>query len=198
MSVAIGQTEGYPHALQIDVEYVLSDKGLRSRVTARNTGKTTAPYGVCPHPYLIAGESPLDEWSLKIPARSFLEVTSDRLLPKKVRSVEDHEFDFRTGRVIGATEIDHAFTDIAFDETGHARLELQDPIGTGVGMTWDRSCQWLQIHTADKAAPAANPIGLAVEPMTCPPDAFNSAVSLLRLEPGEDHEASWSIYAAGD
>jgi aldose 1-epimerase len=193
--VAIGQTDGYPHALQIDVEYVLSDEGLHTRVTARNTGGTAAPYGVCPHPYLIAGESPLDEWSLEIPARSFLEVTSDRLLPKKVRSVEDHEFDFRAGRVIGATEIDHAFTDIAFDEAGQVRLEVRDPSGTGVGMTWDRSCQWLQIHTADKPASAANRLGLAVEPMTCPPDAFNSAIGLLRLEPGKDHEASWSIYA---
>ncbi|WP_457972830.1 aldose 1-epimerase family protein [Arthrobacter sp. D1-17] len=213
-------TAGYPHALRIDVDYRLSDDGLHSRVTAANLGRSAAPYGVCPHPYLVAGPSPLDDWTLEIPADSFLEVTADRLLPKDPRPVAGHEFDFRVPRAIGASEIDHAFTDIAFggvpfggaasagvgadgagsdgyasDRSGQARVLVRDPGGTGVGMSWDRTCQWLQIHTADKLPPALNRLGLAVEPMTCPPDAFNSGVDLIRLEPGATHEASWSIFA---
>jgi len=35
--------------------------------------------------------------------------------------------------------------------------------------------------------------GLAVEPMTCPPDAFNSGTDVVVLQPGEKHEASWTI-----
>jgi aldose 1-epimerase len=31
--------------------------------------------------------------------------------------------------------------------------------------------------------------------MTCPPDAFNSGVDVIRLEPGEVHQAAWSIFA---
>jgi aldose 1-epimerase len=181
--------------VRIGVEYRLSGDGLHSRVTAVNVGGTAAPYGVCPHPYLVAGPSPLNEWTLEIPAGEFLEVTPDRLLPKETRTVEGHQFDFRAPRAIGATEIDHAFTDIAFDGGGQARVLVRDPGGTGVGMSWDRTCQWLQIHTADKQPPAPNRLGLAVEPMTCPPDAFNSGVDLIRLEPGATHEASWSIFA---
>jgi aldose 1-epimerase len=193
-------TAGYPHAVRINVEYRLSDDGLHSSVTAANLGSTAAPYGVCPHPYLVAGTAPLDAWTLEIPADSFLEVTPDRLLPKDTRPVAGHEFDFRTPRAIGATEIDHAFTDIAFDggtsdRAAQARVLVRDPGGTGVGMSWDRTCQWLQIHTADKLPPALNRLGLAVEPMTCPPDAFNSGLDLIRLEPGATHEASWSIFA---
>lgn len=188
-------TPGYPHTVRIGVEYRLSGDGLYSRVTASNAGATAAPYGVCPHPYLVAGPAPLDEWILEIPAGEFLEVTPDRLLPKETRTVEGHGFDFRSPRAIGVTEIDHAFTDIAFDGAGEARMLVRDPGGTGVGMTWDRTCQWIQIHTADKQPPAPNRLGLAVEPMTCPPDAFNSGVDLIRLEPGATHEASWSIFA---
>lgn len=195
LSISLSPTQGYPHTLRVDVDYRLSAKGLRSRVKARNIGDTVAPYGVCPHPYLVAGESPLDAWFLEVPAGAFLEVTSDRLLPKKIRRVDGHEFDFRGGRVLGATEIDHAFTDIAFDGGGHAHMMIRDPSGTGVGMSWDRTCQWLQIHTADKQPPAISRLGLAVEPMTCPPDAYNSEVDLLRLEPGDVHEASWTIYS---
>ncbi|SDI45929.1 aldose 1-epimerase [Arthrobacter cupressi] len=188
-------TAGYPHALRIAVEYLLTDAGLHSRVTAANLGSTTAPYGVCPHPYLVAGASPLDEWTLELPAATFLEVTPDRLLPKDTRPVEGHPFDFRAPRPIGATGIDHAFTDIAFDDAGHARVLVTDPGGTGVGMSWDSSCAWLQIHTADKEPPAANRLGLAVEPMSCPPDAFNSGTDLVRLGAGATHEAAWTIFA---
>lgn len=188
-------TAGYPHRLRIDVEYRLSEDGLHSRVTATNLGGSAAPYGLCPHPYLVAGPAPLDDWILEVPAGSFLEVTPDRLLPKETRPVEGHEFDFRTPRAISATEIDHAFTDIAFDGGGQARVLVRDPGGTGVGMSWDPECRWLQIHTADKLPPALNRLGLAVEPMTCPPDAFNSGVDVIRLEPRAVHQAGWSIFA---
>jgi aldose 1-epimerase len=195
LSCRLNPTAGYPHALVIGIEYRLTEEGLHSRVTAVNVGDTAAPYGVCPHPYLVAGPAPLDEWTLEVPAGAFLEVSKDRLLPQGFRPVEDHEFDFRTGRPIGATEIDHAFTDIAFDEAGRARLTIKDPGGTGVGMEWDRGCPWLQIHTADKQPPLPTRLGLAVEPMTCPPDAFNSGKDLIRLEPLDSCEVSWKIFS---
>jgi len=196
LSCTPGPTAGYPHELRIDVEYRLSGHGLHGKVDASNLGSTTAPYGVCPHPYLVAGPAPLNEWTLEIPAASFLEVTPDRLLPKETRPVGGGEFDFRMPRRIGTTEIDHAFTDIAFDGDGQARVFVRDPGGTGVGMAWDRKCRWLQIHTADKQPPAPNRLGLAVEPMTCPPDAFNSGEDLVELEPGTSHQATWRVFAA--
>lgn len=196
LSCELPGAPGYPFHLRLHVEYKLDDAGLHTTVTANNAGDEAAPYGVCPHPYLLAGPAPLDEWTVRIPAGSFLEVTPDRLLPVATRTVEGHHFDFRAPRAIGGTQIDHAFTDLEFDDGGHAHLIARDPGGTGVGMAWDRTCPWLQIHTADKPAPAANRLGLAVEPMTCPPDAFNSGQDLLKLEPGSSHQAGWSIFAA--
>ena len=194
LTCMVGPTAGYPFVLELSARFTVDEAGLYTSVTARNAADVAAPYGVCPHPYLVAGTSPLDEWVLEFSADSFLEVTPDRLLPVGVVPVEGHEFDFRSPRAIGSTEIDHAFTGITFDG-GLARLSLQDPAGTGVGMSWDEGCPWLQIHTADKPAPLPNRLGLAVEPMTCPPDAFNSGTDLVRLEPGAEHTASWIIYA---
>ena len=34
---------------------------------------------------------------------------------------------------------------------------------------------------------------LAVEPMTCPPDAFNSGVDLVVLQPGQSHSLALTI-----
>ena len=127
LSCSPAPTAGYPHALRLTAEYRLTEAGLRIAVTAANLGGTAAPYGVCPHPYLVAGPSPLDQWILEIPAGEFLDVTPDRLLPVDRHTVEGHAFDFRSPRAIGATEIDHAFTDIAFDDGGHARVLVRDP-----------------------------------------------------------------------
>jgi len=34
---------------------------------------------------------------------------------------------------------------------------------------------------------------LAVEPMTCPPNAFQTGVDLIRLEPGRSFTSTWGI-----
>jgi aldose 1-epimerase len=205
LALDLEPSEGYPFPLQLEVTYALDaggnggEGGLSWEVRARNRGQSLAPYGVCPHPYLVAGDSPLDEWELEIPADRFLEVTPDRLLPVGERGVESHPFDFRHPRPIGATEIDHAFTSIQFSDSGIARVVARDRAhGTGVGMAWDRKCPWLQVHTADKQAPIPSRLGLAVEPMTCPPDAFNSGVDVIRLEPAASHAVRWRIYGISD
>ncbi|MDQ4502368.1 aldose 1-epimerase family protein [Sinomonas sp. ASV322] len=197
LSLELDPSRGYPFALHLEASYILdADCGLQWEVRARNTGNRAAPYGVCPHPYLVAGEAPLDDWELEVPASRFLEVTPDRLLPVRERHVGGDSFDFRSARPIGRLEIDHAFTGLGFDTDGTARVTIRDRAnGSGVVMTWDAACCWLQIHTADKAAPAPSRVGLAVEPMTCPPDAFNSGTDLIVLAPGEEHTARWRINA---
>lgn len=105
---------GYPFAVELVVRYTLSDAGLTTTVRARNTAPDPAPYGVGPHPYLVAGPGRVDEWMLTLPAGDVLDP---------------------------------------------ARL------------------------------------GLAVEPMTCPPDAFNSGTDLVVLEPTAEHVAEWTILA---
>lgn len=195
LSCILQPSDGYPFRLKLLATYQVSESGLSANIAATNLSTGSAPYGVCPHPYLIAGPAPLEKWTLHVPANEFLEVTPDRLLPKARRPVADHEFDFRTPRPIAMTQIDHAFTDIDFNGRGLAQLIVRDPGGTGVGIEWDRTLPWVQIHTADKESPLPNRIGLAVEPMTCPPDAYNSKIDLVRLEPGATHEASWRIFA---
>jgi aldose 1-epimerase len=54
--------------------------------------------------------------------------------------------------------------------------------------------QWLQVFTGDSLPLASRRTsGIAVEPMTCPPDAFSSGDDLLVLEPGQEFAAPWGI-----
>lgn len=190
-------SDGYPFPLRVQVAYALGDDGLSTTVTAVNAGTSAAPYGTAPHPYLIAGPGHVDDWTLELPAATVLEVTPDRLVPTETRGVADHpEFDFRKARAIDDVFIDHAFTDLARDATGTAAVRVRAADGTGVEMAWGTELPWVQVHTADRDdAPEISRIGLAVEPMTCPPDAFTSGTDLVRLEPGATHTASWRIAA---
>lgn len=189
---------GYPFRLELTVTFELDDDGLHTNVSALNTGNGTAPFGTAPHPYLVAGEGRVDEWTLSLPAARVLTVTADRLIPSGLANVVDAAsgaFDFHTPRVIGDTMIDHAFTALDRDAAGIAEVRLTAASGTGVVMRWDTSCPWVQIHTADQPDPAIDRLGLAVEPMTCPPDAFNTGEDLLLIDRGETVSAGWTIAA---
>jgi aldose 1-epimerase len=197
LSCVIAPSEGYPFDVTLEARFGVSAGGFRTDVTAVNTGTQRAPYGVCPHPYLVAGPSPLDEWILELPASTVLTVTPDRLLPIAKEPVDGTAFDFRTPHSIGGVQIDHAFTDVIRDPDGSATVRVTDPAGgTGTAMTWDGNCPWVQIHTADlPKKPENTRLGLAVEPMTCPPDAFNSGEDLVVLGPGQTHRTGWTITA---
>jgi aldose 1-epimerase len=197
---------GYPWRLRIETSYALGSAGLTQEVIVINRTDVPVPYGTGTHPYVVAGPGPLDEWSLELPASDVLLVTEDRLIPTELAGVETDaaRFDFRTPHAIGAARIDHAFTGLARGEDGRAVARVTDATGCGVELSWDASCPWVQIHTADR--PAGDPghrIGLAVEPVTCAPDAFNADrypfdTGLRVLEAGATAPAaSWRIAAIG-
>jgi aldose 1-epimerase len=195
---------GYPWRVRIETSFTLAADGLTQRVSATNLGATPAPVGLGPHPYLRAGSGPLDDWALELPADRLLDVDS-RLAPVSVVHVEGdaHRFDFRRPRRLGAVEIDHAFTGLARDADGIATVRLTTPDGDGVRVDWDAACEWVQIHTADLPGGSSTPghrCGLAVEPMTCAPDAFNAAryehdTGLTVVDPDDELTASWTVSA---
>lgn len=189
---------GYPHPLEVRVEYRLDDDGLVTTVTGTNLGRGVAPWGTGPHPYLVGGNGRVNQWLLELPAGAVQVVTPDRLIPDGVADVgevENGHFDFRHRRSLSGVEIDHAYTKLARDADDRTIVQVLDTDGKGVAMIFGPECPWIQIHTADRPEPGYDRIGLAVEPMTCAPDAFNSGEGLIRLPPGARHAASWRIQA---
>jgi aldose 1-epimerase len=195
---------GYPFEVEVAVTYTLdAGSGLCTTVRARNTGSLPAPWGTAAHPYLRAGTPHVDDCLLTVPAEQVLTVTPDRLLPLDVVTVDGTELDFRAPRLIGDTFVDHAYTGLRADGDGLARVRLEslpDDTGsgapTGVECAWDPAVlPWVQVHTADTPEPENDRTGLAVEPMTCGPDAFNSGDDLVVLEPGGEHTVSWWLRA---
>jgi aldose 1-epimerase len=183
---------GYPFALSLEIEYTLAESGLTVRTTATNVGVTRCPYGAGAHPYLTLGTPTVDLLQLRVPARSV--VTSDgRGLPTGTTTVEGSEYDFRRARTIGSTVLDNAYTDLDRAEDGLARVELQDPAsGAGCTLWVDESYGSLMLFTGDPL-PDVNRRSLALEPMTCPPNAFKTGDSLITLEPGASVTSAWGV-----
>jgi aldose 1-epimerase len=193
MSLGLTPRDGWPFHLDLQMAASLDPTGLRWELAATNRGDGVAPWGCTIHPYLRAPRGTADEWTLQVPADRVLEVTPDRLLPVGEADVTGTRFDLRDGAQLADRDLDHAFTGLAADVDGLARAHLLDPDGHGVTMTWsvDR-CPWIQVFTG-----APHRDGVAVEPMTCPPDAYNSRRDLVVLAPGTTTTTWWHLATAG-
>lgn len=183
---------GYPHSLELRAAYTLGDSGVTVSVAATNVGARAAPYGLGAHPYLRGSTRLIDACTLQLPAAARL-VTDEQQIPVGSRPVADTAYDFREPRLIGDTRLDTAYCDLARDPDGIARVVLSDP-AHGIAQTlWmDRAHEYVMVFTGD-TLPDRPRQGIAVEPMTCPPNAFASGDHLIVLQPGESHTASWGI-----
>jgi aldose 1-epimerase len=188
---------GYPFMLYIAIDYGLSEHGLEVTTTATNRGDTACPYGCGAHPYLTLGTPSVDTATLHAPAATVL-VTDERGLPVGATAVEGTEYDFRKPTLVGATRLDHAFTDLARGDDGRARVVLRDQkSGAGVTLWVDDAYPYLMLFTGDPL-PDVNRRSLAVEPMTCPPNAFRTGEAVIRLEPGRSVVSRWGIAPSAD
>jgi aldose 1-epimerase len=190
--------QGYPFGLEIEAEYRLdAATGLQLTVTARNRGSRAAPYGTGSHPYLTVRMPSVDGCELTLPAESWLPM-DDRGIPAgSPEPVEGTSYDFRRARAIGATVLDHALTGLNRDGDGRAwaYLAADGRSGPRVGLWAGEGYRWLQVFTGDPLGPDRRRKAVAIEPMTCPPNAFVTADDLLVLEPGEKVAHSWGVQA---
>ena len=181
---------GFPFTLDLSVEYRLSDGGLTVRTEATNVGEGACPYGAGAHPYLALDASRVDDVTLQVPARAVLDA-DERGIPVGAHPVEGTELDFRATKRVGELRLDHCFTGLERDNDGRARVRL----GNGATLWADESYDYLMVFTGD-GLPDVERRSIAVEPMTCAPNAFRSGDGLIRLGPGEAHAGLWGIEPA--
>jgi aldose 1-epimerase len=174
---------GYPWPLRVRTQWSVDVDGLTARHEATNLGSRPAPFGLGVHPYLrVAGG--VDEALLRVPAHSRL-LLDGRMLPIGAAKVAGGDYDYTEPRRIGPAVLDTAFGDVTGEPVVLSTVE-------GSRTVWaDGSFRWWQVFT--NAARRA----LAVEAMTCPPDAFRSGRDLVTLEPGQTWTGSWGITTDG-
>lgn len=177
---------GYPFAVSLEIEYELSGGGLRVSTTATNVGAESCPFGLGFHPYLRPGTPTVDTATLHLPARSMLGANE--------RSpVHGTDLDFLQSRALRDTRLDTCFADLERGEDGLARVLLGNPTTDASTTLWvDEAYGYLMVYTGD-TRPDVSRRSLAVEPMTCPPQAFRTGEGVVVLKPGESIVATWGI-----
>ncbi|MGW6152963.1 aldose 1-epimerase family protein [Streptomyces sp. NPDC055144] len=189
LALDLAARPGYPFALRLLAEYRLdAESGLTARVTVVNRSSRPAPFGLGAHPYLTFGGS-IDRCSVQLAADHCLHPDARMLPDGNPRPVEGTPHDLRSPRQLTGTVLNHAYTGLHRDSDGLAWARLRAPEGGAVDLWADVSFGWLQLYTADHFGRT----GLAVEPMSCPPDAFNSGQDVIVLAPGEQRSAAWGI-----
>ncbi|MDX2189645.1 MAG: hypothetical protein SFY32_07260 [Bacteroidota bacterium] len=183
--ISEGTNPGWPFKCKVTVKYSLtSDEGVTCKTIVENTDNVNIPFGIGWHPY-FKSLNRVDSLELQIPTDGFFEV-DNRMIPNGKSTKENP---FATKKAIQNTNFDTGF---AFNSpTSNNTIELYDSVKNATLQIWFEGglgkynfCQ-LYIPPHRKT--------IAVEPMTCPTNAFNTGVGLISLAPGQTHEVSFGI-----
>jgi aldose 1-epimerase len=187
---------GYPFALDLEVEYTVSGRGLGIEIRATNVGDTTAPYAAGWHPYFTLSR-PIDGLVLQIPAHTLIRTDAsliplpgeDSRLPLDSRP----DMDFRTPRRLGGAVIDACFADLSPGPGGRAETVLSDP-ATGAELRVWQYGGYMHVFTGDTLARDRR-ASIALEPVETITNAFNRSehATALSMGPGRQREFRFGV-----
>lgn len=191
---------GYPFDVTVAVTYTVSDEGLTVTAEARNDGDVNAPWGFGLHPYIANGGDAYgdavtadnDRCRLELKARTHLTVDAN-LVPTGEEPVAG-QYDLNDDPLLAGHDLDDGWTDVvrAADGTTSATLTRID--GLKVAVTGDETINAWQVFTANGMPEDQHPAGVALEPMTCNADAFNTGRHLVTLAPGATTSSTVRIH----
>ena len=182
---------GYPFSLLLEIEYHVGREGLTVTTRASSLDDGIIPFGLGFHPYLTAGPETVDGAILHVPARHTLDV-DDRGLPTgALTPVEGTDRDFTAARFVGPAVLDTGYTTLERDADGLAWASLDAPGGaTGAALWVDEGFPYLMVYTGDTLGEIQRRRrAVAIEPMTCPPNALRTGKDVIDLQPDQEWSA---------
>jgi aldose 1-epimerase len=189
LAIDLVPQSAWPFEVRVEVTYALHPEfGLVVTARASNYGITPAPFGAGFHPYFSLRGQPLKDVTLMVPASRRL-LLDEALVPVGVQDVTTTQYDLRSGPKLKALRLDDALTGLDVRD-GRGAAEVRTKSG-GARIWFDETFHYLQVFTAEDfrgGVPA-----VAIEPMTCPADAFNTGVGLIIIQPGGSWSGSWGI-----
>lgn len=185
-----GKSEGFPFKYSLEQEISFSE-GNQLTVTTKIENKDirSIPIGDGWHPYIKTGSN-VDDLSIEFPSKGQL-IVDERMIPTD----EAIEFtNFNKLAPLAGTFFDDCFLlDETMPEHVTTIVDRDKSITIDVWQQGgDKGYNYLQIYTP----PTRDSI--AIEPMTCIPDAFNNEVGLMALAPNEQIILRYGVSAVVD
>ena len=167
-----GKTKGFPFPYRLEIIYTFSVKKLAINFQVFNNGVKSFPFGIGWHPYFKT--SNLKSSSLDFEGKTQYEL-DNKMIPQFEIPLK-----FKTPLLIENTFLDDCFI------ANKPEIYFQcDTYSIGIDSSPKNKKNYLQVYTP--------PTGdcVAIEPMTCAPNAFNNKNGLQVLEANANFE--WQI-----
>ena len=193
LSLLLHPTPDYPFLSEISVAYHLGSLGLTVTTTVTNRDEVPLPFGAGFHPYFSVTTPTIEGAQLEIPASAYVAVNDRQLPTGEILPLAGNQLDFSKRKSVSGHELDVTFTELLRDDTGLATATLEDAQGGQIELSVDRNFQYLQVYTGDHLEKGRRRTSVALEPMTCPPDALRSGKDVVVLEPGQHWAGSWRL-----
>jgi len=182
----LGNISGYPFTFSLIYYYTLSEDGgftCESRLT--NTSDQIMPAGFGWHPYYQTGNT-LDKMKLQLPECAIYDIDK-QMIP----TGSTHSFvEFEKSTIIGSRQFDDGFK--ITNGKNKAEIILEDPDQDLKICLWQETgpnkFNYFQIYTTPDRK------SIAIEPMSCIADAFNSGDGLMSLAPQQSVHLKFGIY----
>lgn len=173
--------EGYPFAFDLNLIFRIGAAGITLLMSIENKGKEPMPAGLGYHPYFTLGKK-VNCLNLQLPKAEIL--AHRNLIP----TGEKKSFDaLNNSPELGDLILDDCLELVGEDGENHYTTLLVDSEAqTGLVIS-QMGGSFLQIYT-----PTHRDF-IAIEPMTCAPDAFNNGIGLAVINPGQFLELAIDI-----
>jgi aldose 1-epimerase len=193
LTLLLHPTPDYPFLSEISVAYHLGSLGLTVTTTVTNRDDVPIPFGVGFHPYLAVTTPTIEGAELEVPARAYIAVNERQLPTGEILPVVGNALDFTKRKSISGHDLDVTYTELIRDDSGLTNVVVVDSTGGEVELSMDRNFAYVQVFTGDTLERGRRRTAVAVEPMTCPPDALRSGKDVVVLEPGQHWAGSWRL-----
>ena len=167
-----GKTNGFPFPYRLEIIYAFSPKKIAITFQVFNSGEKSFPFGIGWHPYFKTS-------NLKSSSLDF-EGETQYLLDERMIPQREILLKFKTPLTIEDTFLDDCFI------TNKPQVYFKcDTYSIGIDSSPKSKKNYLQVYTP----PTKDCV--AIEPMTCAPNAFNNKNGLQVLEANANFE--WQI-----
>lgn len=172
-----GKTNGFPFRYRLEQEVVFSEGNqLTVTTTIENKDIRSIPMADGWHPYIKTGAR-VDELSIQFPSTGQVMVDSRGIPTEEAVAYTD----FNEPNPIGSNDFDDCFM-LPEDQEEHVTTIVDHSKGLTIDI-WqqggEKAYNYLQVYTPEGRE------SIAIEPMTCIPNAFNNEVGLISLAPQE-------------
>jgi aldose 1-epimerase len=164
----LGQDHSYPFDVELSVRYEIFSDSFRVLATAFNRG-VSAPFGLGFHPYYSVGK--------KFRVHSGFDrqiLTNEKMIPVASRAIDGLEY---TGGAL----------DDCFSGSKQVKLDTED---YSVSISLDEGFDYFMLYRPSESVGKSL---LAIEPMSCLTNAFNSDPDSVLLQSGETKKFAFSV-----